>query len=312
MPQGRLKGLEGHLNEHIQGQPHAMSLIAQAVQRAELGFTKPNRPKGSFLFLGPTGCGKTETINCLSTHLYGAPDRYARFDMAEFMDDEASKRLIGRNRDEQGLLGDRIDALVGQGGGIILFDEIEKAHPDINKLFLGMMDAARVTMANGVLKRLEGFYLVATSNLGSANAIRMENLPYATLRRQVIAEARGYFSPEVFARFTEAIVFRKLTQQVLAGICRSMLTRELAHLEKVLGVRLAVDGDVFAYLVQRGFTRDLGARPMRDAIEREIGNALARWRLESEGGEAAADTIRISLDGQQLRAAPATASAVAV
>jgi ATP-dependent Clp protease ATP-binding subunit ClpB len=293
----QLTALEGSLNEKIKGQPHAMGRIAKAVMRAELGFTKQERPKGAFLFLGPTGCGKTESINVLSTFLYGSPDRFARFDMAEFQDDEASKRLIGRNRDEQGLLGDQIDALKGKGGGIILFDEIEKAHPDIKKLFLGMLDAARITMANGDLKHLEDFYIVATSNLGSANAIRMENLPYATLERNVIGEARGHFSPEVFARFTEAIVFRRLGERVLADICSAMMIKERLHLEKVLDTTISVDESVFGYLVRKGFTKDLGARPMRDAIEREIGNALADWKLAHPDEK---KPLRIFLTGEQL------------
>jgi ATP-dependent Clp protease ATP-binding subunit ClpB len=188
-------------------------------------------------------------------------------------------RLLGGKLGEQGLLGTAIDYIGGMGGGILLFDEIEKANNNLVTVFLGALDAARISMANGETKDLSSFYMIMTSNLGSADAMRMENTPYASMRRHVMHQAETFFRPEVLARFTEALVFNRLTYETQLAVCQKFLDKEIKHVQKVVGRPVRVREDVFAFLVKRGYSRMLGARPMRSTIEKEIQNCVINWQI---------------------------------
>jgi ATP-dependent Clp protease ATP-binding subunit ClpB len=282
-PQPDLTRLEEFLRDRIKGQDFAAARVTSAVQRAELGLRKPNRPKAVFLFLGPTGVGKTETTLNLARFLHGSEEAVARFDMGEYGHDDSIQRLLGDSRDRQGLLGDAIDAR--PEGGILLLDEIEKAHPKISKVFLAATDAARVTMSTGETKDLSNWYIVFTSNLGSADAVKMEGVPYAMLERTVMQAATAFFAPETIARFQHRIVFNSLGFEIQRSIAVAMIDREAELIARTTtaryGVPLSVSyaKEVVTFLVRRGYTREMGARHMRDAVEAHLGDPVAQWML---------------------------------
>ncbi|RYD25481.1 MAG: ATP-dependent Clp protease ATP-binding subunit, partial [Verrucomicrobiaceae bacterium] len=221
--------------------------------------------------------------------LHGSPEALARFDMGEYGHEDSLKRLIGEDRTDPGLLGQAIDAR--PEGGILLLDEIEKAHPKISRVFLGATDAARVTGTDGVTRRLDRWYLIFTSNLGSASAAQMTGVPHKMVERTVIAAATRFFSPETMARFTGRIVFSSLGYATQREIAENLAACEARHFERVgrekgLCLQCSVTPAGTAFLVRHGHTREMGARPMRDAVERLMGGPFARWLLgfESECG----------------------------
>lgn len=293
-----------YLSSRIRGQAQALKEVAEAVARAEMGYAPPGRPKSSILMLGPTGVGKTESILSVARFLYGteAATRIHRFDMAEFQVQESLGLLLGSSLSEEGVLGRALDAINAAGGGILLFDEIEKAHRDLAKVFLGMMDAARVRMANGVEKDCSRAYLFFTSNLGSHDAIRMENLPYTTIRRRVQHAAQSYFSPELYARFSALVVFNRLSLEVQMEIAEDMIRAELGRLEAIEGRQLRITEDVSRFLRRVGYDRYLGARPMRKAVETHLANALVSLKLaESGAGQLEGSVIQVSVSGANDR-----------
>ncbi|MDZ4814723.1 MAG: AAA family ATPase [Verrucomicrobiota bacterium] len=282
-----LEGLRPYLSGKIKGQHEAIEVVASAIIRAQMGHVKRDRPKGVFLFLGPTGVGKTETAHALCDYFNQTQDNRSRepfmwrCDMAEFQRQESIDLLIG-GKGDHGTLGSALERLeVGKSGvKILLFDEIEKAHPRITTLFFSALDAARITLGDGRTRNLASYYIVFTSNLGSHETVKMEHVPFATLKRHVESVAQKFFSPPLYARFGEKVVYRKLGYETQLEICRSMLEKDL---KEFFGVRwkrqIIADAAVFNYLVKKGYSRMLGARPMRDVIEREIGNALSKWAL---------------------------------
>lgn len=298
-----LAGLGTFLEGEILGQADAMRVVARAILRGERGYGDPHRPRSFLLMLGETGVGKTETVLSVARHLYGSDEYVMRLDMAEFGDKKAGlARMVGGSRTEQGVIADemaRVDALqqslpADRHGRILLLDEIEKAHPDVAKLFLGL-EAARLRMSNGLLLDFRDTHIFCTSNLGSESAAELdEKVPYAYLKKTVEDEARGHFSSPVFARFTEVIVFRSLKYETQREICRQKLERKLAFVARKLGRPLCADGDVLDFLVKRGFHRELGARVMRNAIERELGDAFVAWE-QSGTKESGAGGLRLGL-----------------
>ena len=280
-----LEGLENFLNERIKGQEFAMKAMASAAIRAELGLSKKGRPKSVFLLLGPTGTGKTESTLNLGRFLFGSEQVVARFDMGEYGHEDSLKRLIGENKQDAGLLGEAID--VHPQGGILLLDEIEKAHPKIAKVFLGATDAARTTSADGITRSLENWYLVFTSNLGSANAAEMDGVPYTMLERSVMQAATLYFAPETMARFTNKVVFRPLSFDTQRQIAQALAKKEIQHFQSIAKQHLGCDIQItysdscITFLIRKGYTKQMGARPMRDAIEKLMGDPFAKWLLQT-------------------------------
>lgn len=293
-----LRDLEAFLSSKIIGQEESVKLVVDAVLRAELGLEELNKPKSGMLLLGPTGVGKTEIVLSLEEFLYKDSSRVKRFDMAEYQRQESLNWLLGSGKEEQGLLGDAIDDLNAKGGGILLFDEIEKAHQSLTSIFLSALDAGRLSMSNGQTKDLRQFYIFFTSNLGGSSAAQMVNSDYVTVKRCVERCAQNYFSPELFARFDEVVVFRRLTYEAQLGICKKMLNSILEHLTKRLKKKLVVDDAVFNFLIQKGYTRDLGARMMQGVIRKEIGNAIVEWRLNTDSESQ--EELKISLEHFKL------------
>ena len=274
----RLRQLQSHLSDRIRGQNHVIPRVVSALQRGELGLTTPNRPRGSFLFLGPTGVGKTELSLAFTDYLLGK-DKLFRFDMSEYQTQESLGVLLGGRVGETGLLGMVVAKSVT---GTLLFDEIEKAHPRVLDVFLQILDAARVTMASGETLDLGRFYIVFTSNIAAAEIINLQHSSFATMERHVLAKAQRSLRPELYARITEKLVFNRLNYDVQMEIARLHIARELSFLRDK-GFELALGHSVISFLMQRGFHPRLGARPLRDTVEKHLRGAVANAMLGGVG-----------------------------
>ena len=266
--------LEAHLSDQIRGQDHVIPRVVSVLHRGELGLATPGRPRGSFVFLGPIGVGKTELALAFTRHLFG-DEKLFRFDMSEYQTQDSLGVLLGARVGEIGILG---MALAKSSSGTLLFDEIEKAHPRVLDVFLQILDAARVTIASGETLDLSGFYIVCTSNLGSAEILNLQHSSFTTMERHVLAKAQQALRPKLFARITEKIVFQRLSYDVQLAIARVHIARELSFLRSK-GFDFTADESVVSFLLQRGFNSRLGARPVRDAIEKHLRGAVVRATL---------------------------------
>lgn len=287
-----LTGLEPHLFSRIKGQGHVIPRVCSVLERGQLGLQPTDKPLGSFLFLGPTGVGKTELTLEFSRYLFGS-DSVFRFDMSEFLHLDSVKLFMGDETGSAGRLG-RI--LSEHRQGVLLFDEIEKAQRLIWDLFLQMLDAARITLADLRAYDLSGFYIVCTSNIGSQQLLRPTRLPFATLERAVVSELHRFFRPELIGRFDEKIVFKPLSPETQREIGRLAISEELDRLRQK-GFDLTVSDDVFEFLVRRGIHKALGARPMKKTVQKFIGDAI-RHALKS--GASANGTLAISQTSDRL------------
>ncbi len=301
-----LRSLRAHLDRVVLGQAEANHCLCEALLAGEMGHTPRGRPRSILLLLGPTGTGKTKAVQEASTHLFG-PGALARFNAAEFSSADRVPLLLGRVAGEEGLLAQKIRDLRLAGGRILLIDEIEKAHPSVADYLLGIEEAAVMT-ASGQTLELSDFHVVMTSNVGSSGVIEMQGLARASVRRFVEQEAAAQFRPEVFARFTQVIVFGHLGRETQLQVCRKMLAEELLLQGRALEAEFghphqvrAAPG-VCARLVGEGWHRRLGARPMRNAVERRVRAALVDGRL----GGALGPGVRVSVlrvePGQGIRA----------
>jgi ATP-dependent Clp protease ATP-binding subunit ClpA len=259
----KLRNLEPHLKANIKGQDHVLPRICSVIQRGELNLAHPNRPRGSFLFVGPTGVGKTEITIAFTEYLCGS-NHLHRFDMSEFQNQSSVGLLLGSSSTDIGMLGRALDK---NSHGTLLFDEMEKAHPLVLDLFLQILDAGRITLANGETRSLNNYYVVLTSNIGAAEAMRMENSAFATIERTVLRRVDQVLRPELVARVTEKLVFNRLPYAVQREICELMIQNEAKRLRKK-GFEIRIAESEIELLIRNGYDRTLGARPMRNAVER--------------------------------------------
>lgn len=269
-----LQELDVLLPREIRGQSHTIPRIVSAVRRGELGLTKPSRPRGSFLLLGPTGVGKTETVVVTTNHVFG-DGKLFRFDMSEFQNQEALGLLLGARLGEIGYLGAVRERATE---GSLLFDEAEKAHPRVLDILLQLLDAARLTVATGQTLDFSGFYVWLTSNIGSAELMSLQHSNEATLERHVLTRAQQALRPEIFARVNEKLVFHRLSYEHQLEIAEKFLSREIEFLA-ARGHRIELDKTALPFLVRKGFHPKLGARPMRDAVEKLVGDAVTECLL---------------------------------
>ena len=267
----KLRQLEPHLKANIKGQDHVLPRICSVLQRGELNLAHPNRPKGSFLFVGPTGVGKTEITIAFTEYLCG-PDHLHRFDMSEFQNQSSVGLLLGASSTDTGMLGRVLDKTKR---GTLLFDEMEKAHTLVLDLFLQILDAGRITLANGDTRNLNNYYIVFTSNIGAGEAMRMESSAFATIERTVLRRVDQILRPELVARINEKLVFNRLPYAIQREICVLMIRREKERLEQ-LGHHLIVTPATVENLVREGFHRILGARLMRNTVERFLQETVAK------------------------------------
>ena len=270
----KLQELDSLLPREIRGQSQVLPRIISTVKRGELNLTKPGRPRGSFLLLGPTGVGKTETVVVLTNQVFGAGKLF-RFDMSEFQTQESLGLLLGAKLGETGYLGAMRERAAE---GSILFDEAEKAHPRVLDILLQLLDAARITIATGQTLDFSGFYVWLTSNIGSAELMSLQHSNDATLERHVLARAQQALRPEIFARINEKLVFNRLSYEHQLEIAEKFLSREVEFLA-ARGHKMELEKSVLPFLVRKGFHPKLGARPMRDAVEKLVGDAIAECLL---------------------------------
>lgn len=269
----QLAGLSDYLKSRIKGQDHVIVSVVSALHRAALGLNPPNGPRASLLFLGPTGVGKTELTLALGEFLYGK-EAVARFDMSEFQHRDSVKNFIG---DETGYLGRLGDKLSSPHHRVLLFDEIEKAHPLIWDLFLQMLEPAQITLGQGKAFDLASHIIVATSNIGSADIMRQTHMPFTSVERFVLAKLARTFRPELVARFQETLVFQKLSYDTQRNIAKMVLDSELTRLEKSTEAKLQISSDEVQHLIRHGINRQFGARPMQKCVR----DLLTRKFLET-------------------------------
>ncbi|MFA5263036.1 MAG: AAA family ATPase [Opitutaceae bacterium] len=257
----QLRGLEAHLRANLRGQDHVIAPAAEVLVRGELGLKPAGRPRGSFLFVGPTGSGKTELALCFTEYLFG-PGHLHRFDMSEYQLQSSVDRLLDAN----GLL-----ARVLKSGqpGTLLCDELEKAHPLVLDLFLQILDAARITLATGETLSAASLYVVFTSTLGAVEAMRMERSGRTGVERAVLRRVAQHLRPELIARIEEKLVFARLNADAQREICALLVAREMTRL-RGLGHDLVVTREAMEFLLREGFDPLLGARPLRATVERHL------------------------------------------
>ncbi|MDR1281851.1 MAG: AAA family ATPase [Opitutaceae bacterium] len=288
---GRLRSLEAHLFKNIRGQDRVLARVVPALMRGELGLSDPSRPRASFLFVGPTGTGKSELASVFSEYLFGA-DSLMAFDMSEYQNKESIEKMIGADRSDVGLLG---RALSARACGTLLFDEMEKAHPEVLDLFLQMLWLGRITVATGRTFALKDYYVVFTSNIGAVDAMRMERSSAATVEESVLRRVRQKLRPELVGRIDEIAVFSRLGPDGQREICSLLIEREIARLGQTGGYRLDVSEGVMEFLLREGYDPHYGARPMQRAVSRHIQDAVVRALFEH--GIACG---RIGVDGRRL------------
>jgi len=265
----KIQGLRSYLQSKIRGQDHVIERFCSVLKRGQRGITRDDKPLGSCLFLGPTGVGKTELTLLASQYLFGK-DRLFRFDMSEFLHLDNVKLFMGDETGVQGRLG---YVLSQHRQGVLLFDEIEKAHRLIWDLFLQMLDAARITLSNHKTYDLSGFYVICTSNIGSHHLLKPTRLPFITLQRVVLSELQKVFRPELIGRFTETLVFKPLSHETQREIAQIAVNNELSRL-RTKGFDLYLSEEAFEFLIRRGIHKTLGARPLLGVVEKFIGDAI--------------------------------------
>ena len=283
----KLKALETELREKIKGQDHVISEIADLLQRGEIGLMEENKPRSSFLFLGPTGVGKTETVKAFTEFLFGG-DKLHRLDMSEFMHFDSIKELRGDETGNAGRLG---AVLEKHEDGTLLFDEIEKAHPQIMDLFLQALDDARVTLGNGKTYDLSNFYLVFTSNIGASRLTNIKKMSYERIKKNLMIELKMRLRPETVNRFEKICVFKFLEVETQKDIAEEMLKNECGRLSR-MGYSITYDSNLIDYAVRNGIDRNMGARPLKRCIGRVMQNAIIDDLLNNDGdgcGEIAVD-----------------------
>ena len=295
----KLIQMEERLHERVIGQDEAVSAVANAVRRSRSGLSDPNRPVGSFIFLGPTGVGKTELARALAEFLFDDEQALIRLDMSEYQEKHTVARMIGAppgyvGYDEGGQL---TEAVRRRPYSVVLFDEIEKAHPDVFNVLLQILDDGRLTDGQGRTVDFRNAVLIMTSNLGGHLIQEMANSPFEQVRDAVTGVLRDHFRPEFLNRVDEIIVFRSLTQEQIGAIVDIQLRR----LEKRLAERrvsLVVTDAARKLLAERGWDPVYGARPLKRAIQRLVQDPLAIQLLEGKFAEG--DTIEVDAKAGEL------------
>ena len=291
--------MEQRLHERVIGQDEAVRLISDAIRRSRAGLADPNRPYGSFLFLGPTGVGKTELCKALAGFLFDSEDHLIRVDMSEFMEKHSVARLIGAppgyvGYEEGGYL---TEIVRRKPYAVILLDEVEKAHPDVFNVLLQVLDDGRMTDGQGRTVNFKNTVIVMTSNLGSQMIQEMTGSPYESIKYAVMGEVKTHFRPEFINRIDEVVVFHALDQKHIQSIAKIQLHYLEARLAK-LEMKFQVSEAALAALSQAGFDPVFGARPLKRAIQAQIENPLAKEILE--GNFVAKDTIRVDFSNDKI------------
>jgi ATP-dependent Clp protease ATP-binding subunit ClpB len=295
----KLLAMENKIHQRVVGQDEAVRLVSDAIRRSRAGLSDPNRPYGSFLFLGPTGVGKTELCKALADFLFDSQDHLIRIDMSEFMEKHSVARLIGAppgyvGYEEGGYL---TEAVRRKPYSVILLDEVEKAHPDVFNVLLQVLDDGRMTDGQGRTVDFKNTVIVMTSNLGSQMIQQMTCDDYQVIKLAVMAEVKTYFRPEFINRIDEVVVFHALDEKNIASIARIQLhylEQRVAKME----MKLEVSDEALMELAHEGFDPVYGARPLKRAIQQQIENPLAKEILSGRFGPK--DVIRVDVEGGRI------------
>jgi ATP-dependent Clp protease ATP-binding subunit ClpB len=292
----RLTHLEDELGSRVVGQHEAIVAVSNAVRRSRAGLQDPNRPIGSFIFLGPTGVGKTETARALAEFLFDDEHAMVRIDMSEYMEKHSVARLIGAPPGyvgyEEG--GHLTEVVRRKPYCVILLDEVEKAHPDVFNVLLQVLDDGRMTDGQGRTVNFKNTVIVMTSNLGSQMIQSMSGQDYQVVKLAVMGEVKTHFRPEFVNRIDEIVVFHALDEKNIASIARV----QLKYLEKrvrAMEMEIEFTDAAVAELARAGFDPVYGARPLKRAIQHQVENPLSRAILEGKFGPK--DTIRADAKG---------------
>ena len=296
----KLLFMEDKLHERVIGQDEAVRLISDAIRRSRSGLSDPNRPYGSFLFLGPTGVGKTELCKALAGFLFDSEEHLIRVDMSEFMEKHSVARLIGAppgyvGYEEGGYLTEQVRR---KPYSVILLDEVEKAHPDVFNILLQVLDDGRMTDGQGRTVDFKNTVIVMTSNLGSQMIQQMSGDDYQVIKLAVMGEVKTYFRPEFINRIDEVVVFHALGEAHIKSIARvqlNNLNKRLTQME----MKLVVSEPALTNLAEVGFDPVFGARPLKRAIQAQIENPLAKELLE--GHFSAGDTILVEYSNGRMQ-----------
>jgi ATP-dependent Clp protease ATP-binding subunit ClpB len=293
----KLLTMEDKLHERVVGQDEAIVAVSDAIRRSRAGLSDPNRPYGSFLFLGPTGVGKTELCKALAGFLFDSEEHLIRIDMSEFMEKHSVSRLIGAppgyvGYEEGGTL---TEAVRRKPYSVVLLDEVEKAHPDVFNVLLQVLDDGRLTDGQGRTVDFKNTVIVMTSNLGSHQIMQMAGQPSSDIKDAVWVEVKQHFRPEFLNRIDEVVVFHALDQANIESIAKIQLKGLEKRLEQ-MEMKLDVSPQALAELAKAGFDPVFGARPLKRAIQQRIENPVAKLILQGKFGPK--DVIPVVADGE--------------
>ena len=306
----RLRNLEGILHQRVVGQEEAVTAISKAIRRGRVGLKDPKRPIGSFLFLGPTGVGKTELSKALSEAMFGTENALIRVDMSEYMEKHSVSKRIGSppgyvGYDEGGQLSEKVRR---NPYSVILFDEIEKAHPDVFNILLQVLDDGHITDAQGRKIDFKNTIIIMTSNAGAENIISPKRLgfgmvsdakaDYTFMKDRVMDEVKRLFKPEFLNRIDEIIVFHQLTREHIKGIADIMLGTISKRCKEQLGIGLEATDSAKEHLIDKGYDDKYGARPLRRTIQNLVEDRMAEEMLD--GSIKAGSLVEVGFDGEKL------------
>ena len=304
----RLNNLEKVLHERVVGQDEAVSAVARAIRRGRVGLKDPKRPIGSFLFLGPTGVGKTELSKALAYSIFGSENALIRVDMSEYMEKHSVSRMVGSppgyvGYEEGGQLSEKVRR---NPYSVILFDEIEKAHPDVFNILLQVLDDGHITDSSGRMIDFKNTVIILTSNAGAQRIIEPKQLGFASnsddkkdysdMKNSVMEEVKQMFKPEFLNRIDETIVFHQLTKEDLKEILDILLKEINSRLDEQMQMNLRLTDKAKKFLIDKGYDKKYGARPLKRALQNEIEDRLAEQILF--GNIKQGDKIKIDCKGE--------------
>ncbi|WP_373863123.1 MULTISPECIES: ATP-dependent Clp protease ATP-binding subunit [Kurthia] len=296
----KLLRLKDTLHERVVGQDDAVRLVSEAVWRARAGIQDPNKPIGSFLFLGPTGVGKTELAKALAAQLFDSEDHFVRIDMSEYMEKHSVSRLVGAPPGyigyEEG--GQLTEAVRRNPYSVILLDEIEKAHPDVANILLQILDDGRITDSQGRMVNFTNTVVIMTSNIGSHYLLDLHNTEGHAVEDLVMAELKNHFKPELLNRLDDIIMFHALTDEHFYEITRKYvnhLVQRVAEQE----IKLVVGDDVIHWIAKEGADPAFGARPLRRFIQRHVETPVAKELLKGE--KVPGDTLTVYVEDNEIK-----------
>lgn len=310
----RLKNLETTLHQRVVGQDEAVSAVAKAIKRGRVGLKDPKRPIGSFMFLGPTGVGKTELSKALAEAMFGSENNLIRVDMSEYMEKYSVSKMIGSppgyvGYDEGGQLSEKVRR---NPYSVVLFDEIEKAHPDVLNILLQILDDGHITDAQGRKVSFKNTIIIMTSNAGAEEILSPKRLgfdsgdgskdkDYQFMRSRVMDEVRRIFKPEFLNRIDEIIVFHPITKDNMTEILNIMMKEVRARAKKQMELNISMDAKASALLINKGFNPKFGARPLRRTIQTLVEDPMAEDILDGKITEGSSVRITVSKEGTELK-----------